>query len=324
MKLDEYLKLRNNGVMALTVAEGKTMGIDPTKKGWMQFVKTAEVPQALVDAVLNGATTKELRKLAREINCTAGVEMLSCPHTPPKSGSLPKLKKIFGRHLVAATKYLQERGRLLELGNKCATFPVVAREMYALYQNSPGFVEKYGQGQDGLRRLVIEFFDDATPLENNVHDKPARPPKAERRKLAKEAAKQRKPNTQVASEVKAHRHRQDGRIRNNRLPVGALTVEGVDVCSKEFLGTYSWTRLRIKALNLYGAKCMCCGATPEHGDKMNVDHIKPRIRHPELALDIRNTQVICSTCNKGKCNELETDYRSPEQIDAAKSASLVI
>ena len=72
-----------------------------------------------------------------------------------------------------------------------------------------------------------------------------------------------------------------------------------------------------KVLNLYGRKCMCCGDSPENGAVMNVDHIQPRLRFPSLALDARNLQVLCGPCNKGKCNELETDYRTPAQVAAA-------
>jgi ATP-dependent Lon protease len=45
---------------------------------------------------------------------------------------------------------------------------------------------------------------------------------------------------------------------------------------------------------------MCCGDTPENGAVMNVDHIKPRKRYPELALDIRWLQILCGACNHGK------------------------
>ena len=324
MKLSEYLKIRNQSGVGLTQAEGKAMGVDPTKRGWMRFINTAEVPPALVDAALRGAKTNELREIARALNRVTHVEMLGATPSPPKPGSLPPLKKILGRHLVAATKFLQERGRLLGLGDSAASFPVVAREMHDLYKDSPGFVEKYGQGQDGLRRMIYEFFGDAAPLENELPAANPSPSKSERRRQAKEAAKLRKTNTKIAAEIKAHRAKKERPAPVRRVPVGCLTVEGVDVSSKEFLATYAWRNLRIKALNLYGRKCMCCGDTPENGAVMNVDHIKPRIRYPHLALDIRWLQILCGACNHGKGNELETDYRSPAQIAAANAAALVI
>ena len=82
--------------------------------------------------------------------------------------------------------------------------------------------------------------------------------------------------------------------------------------TKGFLGSYEWRVTRMQALLKYGAKCMACGATPESGALINVDHIKPRLTHPELALDVTNLQVLCSACNHGKGNWDATDWRSEE------------
>ncbi len=83
-----------------------------------------------------------------------------------------------------------------------------------------------------------------------------------------------------------------------------------DVVSSDFLKSYKWRELRMKALQLYGRRCGCCGATPETGAVMHVDHIKPRRFHPELALDINNLQILCEECNHGKGNWDETDWRN--------------
>ena len=167
------------------------------------------------------------------------------------------------------------------------------------------------------KRNLEEFFGEPVYVHQAVVEQeamptPTKPTKAERRRLAREAAKLRKPNTQVASEILAHRAKS-----KPRTPTGEMVVEGVDVRSKEFLGSYAWTRLRMHAISLYGRKCMCCGASPETGEVMNVDHVKPRKTHPEMALDLRNLQILCGTCNKGKCNEFDTDWRTPAQIAAA-------
>ena len=77
----------------------------------------------------------------------------------------------------------------------------------------------------------------------------------------------------------------------------------------EFLETYAWRKLRMQILLRYGSRCMCCGATPQSGAVMNVDHIKPRLTHPELALDSENLQVLCGECNHGKGNWDTTDWR---------------
>jgi 5-methylcytosine-specific restriction endonuclease McrA len=53
------------------------------------------------------------------------------------------------------------------------------------------------------------------------------------------------------------------------------------------------------------AKCMCCGST----ERIVVDHIKPRRKYPQLALDFDNLQVLCVDCNHGKGSDDETDWR---------------
>ena len=42
---------------------------------------------------------------------------------------------------------------------------------------------------------------------------------------------------------------------------------------------------------------------------MNVDHIKPRKKFPELALVEDNLQVLCGACNHGKGNWDQTNWR---------------
>ena len=96
-------------------------------------------------------------------------------------------------------------------------------------------------------------------------------------------------------------------------PVQKATVvvhqDGVDPASKDFLIGFEWRRVRMIALKQYGPKCMCCGATPQTGAVMHVDHIKPRKTHPHLALEIGNLQILCEQCNHGKGNWDSTDWR---------------
>lgn len=89
-------------------------------------------------------------------------------------------------------------------------------------------------------------------------------------------------------------------------------LDKVDVTSKEFLDTYDWKSLRVRALQKYGRRCMCCGASPDFNNRvvLNVDHIKPRKHYPELALSLNNLQILCSDCNHGKGNWNETDFRA--------------
>lgn len=83
----------------------------------------------------------------------------------------------------------------------------------------------------------------------------------------------------------------------------------LNLMADDFLSTYEWRVLRMKVIKKYGAKCQCCGASPETGAVINVDHIKPRKRFPNLALDESNLQVLCDACNQGKSNWDQTDWR---------------
>ncbi len=75
-----------------------------------------------------------------------------------------------------------------------------------------------------------------------------------------------------------------------------------------FLASFEWRQLRLKALQKYGRRCLCCGATPATGAVMHVDHVRPRRKFPQLALDINNLQVLCEDCNHGKGNKV-IDFR---------------
>lgn len=80
-----------------------------------------------------------------------------------------------------------------------------------------------------------------------------------------------------------------------------------------FYQSKEWRILRYKALAKYGRQCMCCGATPESGIILHVDHVKPRSKHPHLSLDINNLQILCEDCNMGKLAWDDTDFRMAMQ-----------
>ena len=83
-----------------------------------------------------------------------------------------------------------------------------------------------------------------------------------------------------------------------------------EVNSAAFLESYEWRKLRYRVLLKYGRTCMCCKAKPGPG-RVHVDHIKPRRKYPELALEFDNLQVLCDECNHGKGNWDETEWREP-------------
>jgi hypothetical protein len=61
--------------------------------------------------------------------------------------------------------------------------------------------------------------------------------------------------------------------------------------------TANW-RQRASVLLRDGATCRMCGARPEDGARLEVDHIVPWSKGGETVLD--NLQVLCQQCNVGK------------------------
>ena len=79
-----------------------------------------------------------------------------------------------------------------------------------------------------------------------------------------------------------------------------------------FYESKAWKKLRAKVLKKYGRKCMFCGKTQ---GVIQVDHIKPRSKYPELELVFDNMQVLCKDCNMEKSNKHSTDYRDLPELD---------
>lgn len=81
------------------------------------------------------------------------------------------------------------------------------------------------------------------------------------------------------------------------------------VRSKRFARSRLWSRLRYDFLRDQDGRCRCCGHGSADGARLNVDHILSRKAHPQLALAYANLQVLCATCNQGKGNRAQTDWR---------------
>ena len=103
-----------------------------------------------------------------------------------------------------------------------------------------------------------------------------------------------------------------GRFSTNRGAVKALRkARRAERRSRDggFLSSFEWRKLRMEVLKRDGARCACCGATPDDGLKMHVDHIKPRSLFADLELVFDNMQVLCRSCNSSKSNRHIVDYR---------------
>lgn len=72
------------------------------------------------------------------------------------------------------------------------------------------------------------------------------------------------------------------------------------VKTDSFLRSREWKEVRYEVIRKSDNRCQCCGRGVKDGIILHVDHIKPRSRFPELALNIDNLQVLCEDCNIGK------------------------
>ena len=78
-----------------------------------------------------------------------------------------------------------------------------------------------------------------------------------------------------------------------------------------FYKTAEWKRVRYDALAANDGRCELCGISKHEGAVLNVDHIRPLRLHWDRRLDPSNLQVLCGSCNQGKGNRDDTDWREP-------------
>lgn len=86
-------------------------------------------------------------------------------------------------------------------------------------------------------------------------------------------------------------------------------VKAVKNKADGFYRSRKWLALRYDALKKYGPICQCCGSSATKENPIQVDHIKPRSKYPQLALQIENLQILCKDCYMGKRHLDQTDWR---------------
>lgn len=68
------------------------------------------------------------------------------------------------------------------------------------------------------------------------------------------------------------------------------------ILSNKFYTSTDWINVRDSRLRSSPNSCARCNSDND----LTVDHIKPRSKFPELALDLNNTQILCRSCNSSK------------------------
>ncbi len=77
--------------------------------------------------------------------------------------------------------------------------------------------------------------------------------------------------------------------------------------TESFYKTEEWKALRRQVFQKYPPLCGRCG----NKNNLDVDHVKPRSRYPELELNFDNLQILCRDCNllKGTKDSQSWDFR---------------
>lgn len=96
----------------------------------------------------------------------------------------------------------------------------------------------------------------------------------------------------------------------------------VDVSTKEDLIVkykYKWWKLREQIIKRDNCFCQRCWHKYGllNGERLEVHHIKPRSKYPELTFEESNLVTLCRTCNAqlGVQEELDFDWSLPSEDD---------
>ncbi|PRY84476.1 HNH endonuclease [Mongoliibacter ruber] len=72
------------------------------------------------------------------------------------------------------------------------------------------------------------------------------------------------------------------------------------ILSEQFYNSTDWKKIRVQALLSFENVCVNCGSL----ENLAIDHIYPRSKFPEKALELSNTQILCLKCNSSKGNRM--------------------
>jgi hypothetical protein len=128
--------------------------------------------------------------------------------------------------------------------------------------------------------LKIDFTKDLLTIESNKH------------------------NEILLTKVKIANCKEELKILENEIRIkvqGLLNEEKLNfILSEHFYNSTDWKLIRGQALLKFEKVCVYCGSF----ENLSVDHILPRSKFPEKALELSNTQILCIKCNSSKGNKI--------------------
>jgi len=104
----------------------------------------------------------------------------------------------------------------------------------------------------------------------------------------------------VGNRIRANENAKQIPIINTRLEEVALERQKKIDETNVFYASAEWRLIRKLVIKEQGCICQECGRRIRNDYDLTVDHIKPRSKFPELALDKSNLQILCRRCYSAK------------------------
>lgn len=89
------------------------------------------------------------------------------------------------------------------------------------------------------------------------------------------------------------------RVKSSTIQLAIERKERLDE-TRQFYSSPEWDIIRKQVIKAKGWICSECGKPITNSYDVTVDHIRPRSKYPELALDKQNLCVLCRSCNSSK------------------------
>jgi 5-methylcytosine-specific restriction endonuclease McrA len=104
----------------------------------------------------------------------------------------------------------------------------------------------------------------------------------------------------VGNRIQAHENAKQMSIVDTRLKELALERQKSIDEANVFYASAEWQLIREMVITEQGRICQECERTIIDDVDLTVDHIKPKNKFPELALDKSNLQILCRRCYYAK------------------------
>ena len=89
------------------------------------------------------------------------------------------------------------------------------------------------------------------------------------------------------------------RVKSRAIQLGLERKERLNEI-RQFYSSPEWNLIRKQVIKEKGRVCSECGKPIANSYDVTVDHLRPRSKYPELALDKQNLCVLCRSCNSSK------------------------